>query len=161
LENVAIRRATLADYTAVCELYAQVDALHRQALPHIFRDPQGPPREREYLSEVLAREDATLLVAEASGRIVGLVQVLDRVTLEVPILVPRHYALVDTLVVASDFRRRGVGRRLMEAAHDWARARGGESVELSVWAFNLEAVAFYQALGYEVARQVMVKRLPQ
>ena len=159
LGGLSIRPAQLADYAGLCELFEQGDALHRRALPQVFRQAQGPARDPEFVSEILARDDAELLMAEVSGAVVGLVQVVERAAPALPILVPRRYAVVETLVVAPKLRRRGIGRRLMGAAHAWAGTRGLATVELNVWAFNQGAVAFYEALGYQVARQVMVRRL--
>lgn len=43
---------------------------------------------------------------------------------------------------------RGVGQALLEACRAEAQKRGCTSLELSVWCFNQEAVAFYQHCGY-------------
>ncbi len=55
------------------------------------------------------------------------------------------------LVVAVDprFRRRGVGRRLMDVVEHVARGRGYARMHLSVDSGNAEAVHFYEALGWE------------
>ena len=45
----AIRAATKRDYDALNQIIDQVDALHREHLPHIFQKPDGPPRDREYV----------------------------------------------------------------------------------------------------------------
>jgi ribosomal protein S18 acetylase RimI-like enzyme len=154
----AIRRATAADYDALCLLFEQADALHRRHLPRIFRQPDGPARDREYLLGLIAAEDAGLFIAEVEGRPVGLICVVLRESPAVPILVPRRYAVVDTVVVDERFRRAGIGRALMEHPAGWAAAQGAESIELNVWEFNREAIAFYERLGYRTASRRMSKR---
>jgi hypothetical protein len=42
--DVIIRPATPDDDEAICEVLDEVDALHREALPHIFRKPDGHVR---------------------------------------------------------------------------------------------------------------------
>ena len=39
-----IREATTTDYEALCMLFDEGDALHREHLPHVFRKPEGPVR---------------------------------------------------------------------------------------------------------------------
>lgn len=155
----SIREARLADYEELCEIFAEVDALHHEALPHVFRAPDGPARAKEYISSVMADGYAALFVAQSDGEIVGLVQIFVRETPDVPIMVPRRYAVIDTLVVKRGFRRSGVGRALMERAHRWAWTKGTTQVELSVWEFNRGAMAFYEKLGYRTTSRRMWRAL--
>jgi ribosomal protein S18 acetylase RimI-like enzyme len=76
------------------------------------------------------------------------------------ILQPRNFAVVDTLAVRSDQRRRGIGRSLMEAVHGWARERRLGHVSLNVWEFNQSAIGFYRALGYQTVSRQMECPLP-
>lgn len=39
-------------------------------------------------------------------------------------MVARRYAVVDTLMVKEKFRHSGIGRALMEKAHQWAWDKG-------------------------------------
>jgi ribosomal protein S18 acetylase RimI-like enzyme len=58
-----------------------------------------------------------------------------------------HRGWVYYLAVAPGVRRQGLGRRLMEAAEDWLRARGAPKIQLMVRDENEEALAFYDSLG--------------
>ena len=42
--NLSIRPAVLEDYEALCAIFGQVDALHCEALPQVFQEPDGPAR---------------------------------------------------------------------------------------------------------------------
>jgi ribosomal protein S18 acetylase RimI-like enzyme len=64
------------------------------------------------------------------------------------------------LGVVTSERRRGTGRRLMEAVHEEARARGVERVWLEVIVENTQAVALYEQLGYTHVRELEVWSLP-
>jgi len=65
-----------------------------------------------------------------------------------PMFVPRRWLQVDNVAVLRAYRGMGIGRALMDEAHAWARAQGLADVELTVWEFNQDAIAFYEALGY-------------
>jgi ribosomal protein S18 acetylase RimI-like enzyme len=66
---------------------------------------------------------------------------------------------IDNLAVRKGFRRAGIGRALMEKAHEWALAKGVDIIELNVWEFNQGAIEFYHGLGYETASRKMSRRL--
>ena len=56
--------------------------------------------------------------------------------------------ILNDLFVTPDARRLGVGRVLVEAAHDHARATGALRVTLSTAHTNHQAQALYEAIGY-------------
>ena len=60
-------------------------------------------------------------------------------------------ALIEELVVDERARRQGIGRALIQATLDWARAHGCSEVEISTEKDNLDAQAFYRRLGFESA----------
>ncbi|MCB9477979.1 MAG: GNAT family N-acetyltransferase [Deltaproteobacteria bacterium] len=63
--------------------------------------------------------------------------------------------IVSTIDVHPDWRRRGIGRRLLHDALGQATARGLFKSYLQVYVGNVGAIAFYRRLGYR-----MVKLLP-
>ncbi|MGH9353718.1 MAG: GNAT family N-acetyltransferase [Terriglobia bacterium] len=63
-------------------------------------------------------------------------------------------AHIVTLDVAEEARRRGVGTLLMDAAEEWARARGCKCISLETAEDNRAAQAFYQKRGYEKTEMI-------
>jgi ribosomal protein S18 acetylase RimI-like enzyme len=76
-----------------------------------------------------------------------------------PFMVPRRRVHVDGLIVDRAHRRRGIGRRLMDAANSWARLQGAEELVLTAWIGNPGARDFYQRLGYRVLSEVLQKEI--
>jgi ribosomal protein S18 acetylase RimI-like enzyme len=146
--NVTVRHARMVDYAPMCELFGQGDALHAGALPHLFRQAQGPSRDREFIERVLSDADALLLVAEHAGQIVGVLRAGVRQAPGHPPVVPRSFVEVSELTVREGFRGRGIGTLLMDSAHVWATEKGAGTVELTVWDFNTDALTLYEKLGY-------------
>ena len=155
----SIRKAIASDYGDLCALVDQVDTLHRKSLPHIFQKPSGVVRGRDYVLGLIADESVGLFVAQVEGRLVGLICVMIRESPDIPIFVRRRYAVIESVVVAEEHRREGIGRGLVEKAHQWAAAEGADSIELNVWEFNQGGVQFYERLGYQTASRRMNKRL--
>jgi GNAT superfamily N-acetyltransferase len=154
-----IREANQADYAGLCAIFAEVHALHLEALPHIFREPDGPALSAEFVDETIADQRAALFVAEREGQIIGLVYLSQDEAPNQPILMPRRYVSIHTLAVRKDCRHAGVGRALMERAHRWAYDQGVYEIELNVWEFNTLAIEFYEQLGYATASRKMSTQL--
>jgi len=85
------------------------------------------------------------LVAVVSGAVVGSVHVD----------ASRHGFGEIGMAVAREWRGRGVGSALLEAAIQWARERGLHKLSLSVFAHNTAAIGLYRKLGFvEEGRRV-------
>ena len=149
-----IRRATLSDFPALLALYREVDSLHASGMPHVFREAE-PSRSDNYFDGLLADANTAVLVAEKEGGVLGVLTVSLRPAPDIPMFVPRLVAHVSEVVVHAASRRAGVGRALMQAAHEWAREAGAAEVRLTVWEFNQDALRFYEALGYRTATRGM------
>ena len=63
------------------------------------------------------------------------------------------------IFVREDFRRQGLGRKLLDAAEDIFRKMGLSRSRLTVTASNKAALALYESAGYRVTRYVMDKAL--
>lgn len=127
-----LRRATPADAPAASRIIAS--ALAEHALPF---EPQGRDADVALFG---ARADHDDFVMEKDGAVVGVVSVGPHGDPGV--------AWVSKLFVAREARRGGVGRALLGAAHDAARARGYVTVGLRSRRVFREALALYAAEGY-------------
>ena len=78
--TISVRKATTNDYDTLCELFDEIDTLHRDNLPHIFQKPTGSIREEEYYSGLIADESVALFVAEKGEKLVGFVHAVVRDT---------------------------------------------------------------------------------
>ena len=148
----------MLDYDGICAVYQELDLLHAEALPTIFRRLDRPATARKFVADAIKKDDAILLVAESEGRIVGVGHVCVRDARDYPMFLPRKYAWVESLAVGRDCQRRGIGRVLMECLHEWAIDKGVVQIELNVWEFNQGAISFYETLGYETASRRMWKK---
>jgi ribosomal protein S18 acetylase RimI-like enzyme len=157
--EISVRKATADDYNSLCELFDEIDALHRDNLPHIFQKPGGVAREQDYYSGLIADENVALLVAEVGGKLVGFVHAIVRDTPAFPLFIPRRYAIVDGIVVKSGFQNHGIGRILMDKMQEWATTKGAKSIELHVYEFNETAISFYERLGYKTFSRKMSKEI--
>ena len=116
-------------------------------------DPSRPPR-RAY-DELLGSDSACCLLAFACEQPIGLC-----VAVSIPKLDRRTgFLFIDELAVAEAWRRRGVGRKLIEHAVRLAEERGLAGVRLLASPTNTAAQRFYTALGFTSHETLFFERL--
>ena len=111
--------------------------------------PKGEAMADRYLAHVLDRcagGAGRIFVSEEEGAVVGFVGVLARVVPEPD--EAQAYAYVSDLVVLPAYRRRGIGRALLERAEAYARGEGARVLRVGVLAKNEAAARLYRGLGF-------------
>ena len=148
-----IREATPQDQDAVAALWTDL-ALHHESLDPVFSlRPDAALEIRKLVSTQLSDPDAATFVwerttpGEGRGALAGLCIV--RIDRAPPINWEVERAEVTDLIVARDFRRRGIGGALLDAALAWVARNGVERVEVRVAARNSEGQAFWRARGFD------------
>lgn len=96
-------------------------------------------------------------VAVLDGETVGLATVHARAVLHVA----RPVAQLTALVVPPAMRGRGVGRALVAAAEQWARAQGADRLVVTTALHRADAPLFYERLGFEHTGRRYVRKLEQ
>jgi RimJ/RimL family protein N-acetyltransferase len=98
--------------------------------------------ERRYLRAVRRSPNAAVFVAEVPDGLIGRLSVARDPH-------PASFHVADLgLMVATEYRRRGIGRALLERAVKWARANGVAKLELHVFPHNEPAIALYERFGF-------------
>ena len=101
--------------------------------------------ERRYLKAVRRHSDAAVFVAvdDEQGVVVGRLSLARD-----PHPASAHVADLG-LMVAAEYRRRGIGRSLLDTAVEWARAADIRKLELHVFPWNEPAIRLYERFGFE------------
>lgn len=100
------------------------------------------------LMQEVERKRGRILVAESGGHAVGWAVMTEE---DLPIFVTlseRHYCYIGELFVAEAMRGKGIGRKLMAACEDEARARGIRQIMIGVLTANKRTHDIYRRAGY-------------
>jgi N-acetylglutamate synthase-like GNAT family acetyltransferase len=132
-----IRKATDRDIPRILELYEQLTEEKLDLSPDIAK---------RVFSEITALPRQEFLVAEKDGRVAGtlFLQIVPNLSHNA-----RPWAMVENMVVDSQYRRQGIGRELMRYAFSRCRGAGCYKVQLLSNKKRLEAHQFYRSLGFE------------
>ena len=116
------------------------------------RMPSGSDIVDDYVPRMLDRCKqcgGKVLVAEVDSEVAGFTTILTSVKSEEIEDGDIEYGLVSDLVVASKFRRQGLGRKLLEAAESYAKANEVKWLRIGVLAENHSANALYESLNFK------------
>ena len=152
--EISVRPAAKADFAALNVLRRQVNELHVQGRPDIFRPGFGEELQ-QYLLNYFHSDTNSVIVAEAEGRVAGfaLVDFIHRP--ESPYNLPRDFYHIAEIGVDPAYQRKGVATALLAYMKRDALDRGFGKIELDVWGFNRGALAFYEAAGFRTYRRYM------
>ncbi|GAB2859084.1 GNAT family N-acetyltransferase [Streptomyces deserti] len=133
--TITVRAAAEADLPAVLSLYSELNP-DDAPLPRAFADA--------IWAAISRQQGRTVLVAETGGGVVG---TADCVVLPNLTRGGRPILFVENVVVSGSFQRRGVGRRLMDAAVELAESAGCYKAQLLA-ADDAYVHTFYEACGF-------------
>ena len=129
-----IRTATVDDCKALVTAYEWLFAP-----PGSTPAAWDPEHAQAALRRTLASPRSTALVAEADGELVGFATVY----LDLESVRFGQRAFVEDLAVRPDQRSQGHGKRLLDAAKQWARVHGATHLELDSGDARTDAHRFY------------------
>lgn len=141
-----VRRAEERDIPALMDLLIQVNRVHHDGRPDLFKGPTTKYSEAE-LRDILQNDETPVFVCEDdSGRVAG--HGFCMLQHSGGQLMQEHDTLyIDDICVDEAHRGRQVGRALYEHILAFARAAGCYNVTLNVWSCNPGAMRFYEKLG--------------
>lgn len=154
-----VRSATPADLPEIGRLGALLVEEHYDFDPQRFLapGPQTPADYASFISTQLDDPNKTVLVADDDGSVVGYafgaVEGHDFLAFRGPA------GVLHDLIVAADYRGRGVGRLLLNAALDFFKSRGVPRVVLSTAEQNGTAQRLFATMGFRRTMIEMTRNL--
>ena len=142
-----IRQANIADIPRIINLLHQVDMVHHQARPDLFK-PDTTKYDEQELAMLLDDEAKPIFVYD-DGEVLGyafcqLIEVQnDR------LLQDRKTLYIDDLCVDETARGKHIGKALFDFVRNYAKSIGCHAVTLNVWEGNDSAIRFYQNMGMQ------------
>src|SRR3569833_735411 len=134
--NISIRPAVVSDAQTIGAVFDAAVAKGWTYMGELAATPMFPPEEWDETIAEHAPPNALFVAVDETGRVVGFVAVH-----------PPESELY-LLFIHPTYAGRGVGRALLDKAHDVLRAAGCREVFLYTHEENARAIAVYEAAGY-------------
>ena len=153
-----IRKANNNDIKRIIELLHQVNMVHYEIRPDLFKPNTTKYNEQE-LAAMLEEDDKPIFVNDDGGTVLGyafcqVTEVKDHLLLQ-----DYKTMYIDDICVDEKARGKHVGKALYEYVYDYARSIGCHNITLNVWEGNDAACCFYKNMGMEVQKTTMEVRI--
>lgn len=158
MEQINIRRAAEADLSAINKLLYQVQKVHSDVRPDLFK-AGGKKYNDDELKSIIADNSKPIFVAEREGSVLGYAFCVHQQHCNHNSLTDIKTLYIDDLCVDEASRNTHIGSLLYEYVLDYARQNGCYNVTLNVWTGNDNALKFYEKLGLKVQKTGMEKIL--
>lgn len=147
MNSLLIRNAKSSDLEKLVELWLSLQQHAEKSNPLIWRiTNEGKSLLRQKFEKALRNSNSRIVVAEMSGEVMGFAygQVLHRTD-----YLPKSVGTIASIYVAKNFRRRGVGKRLVKKLCQFFIEEKVEQITLRYMIGNIEAEGFWSKLKFE------------
>ncbi|MCR5802819.1 MAG: GNAT family N-acetyltransferase [Clostridia bacterium] len=150
-----VRKATTNDIQRILELLVQVDMVHHEGRPDLFKGP-ATKYNAEELQKIINDETTPVFVCENDeGYVVGHAFCIHKQVLGDSVLTDVKTLYIDDICVDEKARGQGVGTQLYNYVVDYAKKNNFYNITLNVWTCNPGAQKFYEAMGLKPQKTCM------
>ncbi|HOP10405.1 MAG TPA: GNAT family N-acetyltransferase [Oscillospiraceae bacterium] len=145
--NITIRTAVPEDCEKIKPLQKEIADLHYNGRPDLFKTE---PRcfTSDAFTERLNTPGHYVYIAENNaGEVVGYAFANINRIRNHSTYIDFDQFYIDDICVLQKYQRMGIGRALFETCKDQGKQLGCYNIDLGVWCFNKEAIAFYESCG--------------
>lgn len=152
-----IRKADKQDIKSIIQLLHQVDMVHHELRPDLFKPYTTKYNEQEL--EALLADDSKPVFVYDDGKVLGhafcqITEVKDHILLE-----DIKTLYIDDICVDEAARGHHVATSLFKHVCNFARSIGCNNITLNVWEGNQPAYNFYKNMGMHVQKTGMEMKL--
>lgn len=157
---MSIRRAQEKDVEGILRLLVQVNMVHHNGRPDLFRGP-ATKYSGEELTALFRDESRPVFVYidEADGRVLGHAFCIFQQVIGSSLMTDIKTLYVDDICVDENCRGRHIGKQLYEYVRNFAKESGCYNLTLNVWNCNPGAMKFYESCGlvpYKVGMETIL-----
>ena len=143
-----ILKAKLEHVGEIVLLNDAAQKIHAEHHPEVFKYPTDAVGMERFFRDIILADDNFIFLAKISEQAVGYVWGTIQRRPENVFKHSQEWIYIHQLSVEPDYRRKGVGRRLLHAVDNVARENGISKFVLDSWEFNKESHAFFEQLGF-------------
>ena len=148
MKNIHIRKATRADFDAICRIFEQGDQHHENLLPKYFSVVEKA-RSLASINSFIESYSAEFFLALRGDLLIGILNLQESQMPKQAFFKASKFALIDSIVVDKNFRKQNIGSLLLQEAKSWASERQLSDIQLVVWEANEPAINFYTKHGFQ------------
>lgn len=157
--RMIVRLAVADDVTDLVALNRIVQDVHVRAEPKYFSGEISNNKLDRFFKNILVSNNNEILIAEIAGISVGYLWFETQARPENLFKLALNRIYIHHIGVDERSHGRGIGAALVRAVEAEAEMRGIAHIAVDTWAFNANAQAFFQRLGFAPFNIAMRKEL--
>ncbi len=143
----SVRRAEIKDIPGILDLLVQVDMVHHNGRPDLFKGPATKYNEWE-LKQILSDPGTPVFVCVEGDKVIGHAFCIHKQETDDNILTDIKTLYIDDICVDENARGKHIGKTLYEYVLSYAKENDYYNITLNVWTCNPGAMKFYESLGF-------------
>ena len=143
-----ILKAKLEHVGEIVLLNDAAQKIHAEHHPEVFKYPTDAVEMERFFRDIILANDNFIFLAKISEQAAGYVWGTIQRRPENVFKHSQEWIYIHQLSVEPEYRRKGVGRRLLHAVDNVATENGISKFVLDSWEFNRESHAFFEQLGF-------------
>ena len=151
----SVRTAKSEDIPSILALLVQVDMVHHNGRPDIFKGPTTK-YDAKQLEEIIKNKETPVFVCvDEEGNVTGHAFCIHKQEKNDRVLTDIKTLYIDDICVDEKSRRQGVGEALYNYVSEYAKNLGFYNITLNVWNCNPGAMKFYEKMGLKPLKVCM------
>ena len=142
-----VRRAIQSDIPGILRLLVQVDMVHHEGRPDLFKGPATKYSADELVSILGDDTSPVFVCVDENDTVIGHAFCKHEQITGDAVRTDVRTLYIDDICVDEAVRGHGVGRALYQFVTEYARNAGFYNITLNVWTCNPGAIRFYETLG--------------
>lgn len=143
----SVRRAADKDIEGILRLLVQVDMVHHNGRPDLFKGPATKYNEEELKKIISDDETPVFVCVDENDKPAGHAFCIHKQIVGDSVMTDVKTLYIDDICVDENHRGAHIGKALYDHVMAYARDKGCYNVTLNVWECNPTARKFYEAMG--------------
>ena len=146
--NPIIRKAEIKDVEAMSSLLYQLFSIEEDFTFDEIKQKRG--------LELLIRstESSVAFVAELEGKVLGMLTAQTNISTAEG----KKAAVLEDMIIDKNYRKQGIGKKLMQAMELWAKEQGISRLQLLADKTNSPALLYYKKLGWNTTKMFCLRK---
>jgi GNAT superfamily N-acetyltransferase len=155
--TIKILKARESHIPDLLEVWKEFMDFHAAIRPHFTRSAEGHLVFAKHLRECMGSPESCVFVADDGEKVIG--YTLLHLKKPPPVYDDAVYGFISDMAVKSEYRRHGVGEKLLKRAMTWFKSKGARRVEMAVVVGNSVGYPFWRKQGFEEFISHMFKEI--
>lgn len=152
MDSITLREATLNDLDAAYNLFEQIQNLHVEFHPNIFKVAKNNSEFRHFFEAIIKSKNENLVFAVLENKPVAYIHYFLGKKAETVFNHDYPFGFIYQIIVDEKHRKKNISKRLLEYVKIQANNFGAIGLAIDHFAFNSAARQCFKSAGFEINR---------